>query len=443
MTRVFVVDADRQPLMPCSRARARQLRAAGKARILRHSPFTIQLLHRRGGDVQPIELRLDPGSKTTGLALVAEAERGDQVVWAAELTHRGVAIKKALDQRRGVRRSRRSRHCRYRPARFDNRRRPAGWLAPSINSRVENCETWTKRVCRWVPLSSIAVETVRFDTQLLQNPDISGLEYQRGELFGCELREYLLQRDGHRCVFCEGLTGDPILEADHFKPRAREGSDRVSNLNIACHTCNQEKDNWLPQEWQAQLKRSRSKLSQTRAKNVDRLLAGQQASLRDAAAVNSTRIELGRRLKATGLPTSFWSGGRTRFNRTAQGYKKTHWLDAACVGDRGDAVYVPSTLRALRVKATGHGTRQMCRVDKHGFPRTSPKGAKRVHGFQTGDHVVAVVPSGKKAGQHRGRVAVRARGYFNIQTGAGLVSDVSYKYCRMIQRSDGYVYNNE
>jgi hypothetical protein len=141
--RVFVVSNTRQQLMPCTPARARMLLRGGKAAVLRRYLFTIILKARTEGDLQPIQLKADPGSKVTGVALVADyAKRGKTVVWAMDLQHRGQAIKDALDSRRGIRRGRRNRKTRYRASQFDNRTRPAGWLAPSLMSRVYNVMTW-------------------------------------------------------------------------------------------------------------------------------------------------------------------------------------------------------------------------------------------------------------------------------------------------------------
>src|SRR5690606_27363916 len=144
--RVLVLDRNREPLMPCHPARARQLLREGKAAVFRRYPFTIILKGREGGDAQPVVFKADPGSRTTGVALVADCQRGKRVVWAAELTHRGGQIRDALLSRRQLRRSRRNRKTRYRPARFDNRRRPEGWLAPSLRSRVHNILTWANRL---------------------------------------------------------------------------------------------------------------------------------------------------------------------------------------------------------------------------------------------------------------------------------------------------------
>ena len=138
---------------------------------------------------------------------------------------------------------------------------------------------------------------------------------------------------------------------------------------------------------------------------------------------------------------SFWSGGRTKFNRVTQGFKKSHWLDAACVGETGQNVHVPPRLQPLHISATGRGARQMCRVDKYGFPRTSAKTQKVFKGFKTGDLVKAMVNKGKKIGVYVGRVAVRKSGSFNIKTEAGTVQGISWKYCSLLQRTDGYNYN--
>ena len=141
MQRVFVLDKNKKALAPCHPARARELLTKKKAAVFRRYPFTIILNERDGGDVQPIELKFDPGSKTTGIALVSQFQRGRMVIWAAELEHRGQRIKSLLDSRRMVRRNRRNRKTRHRQSRFLNRTKPQGWLAPSLMSRVHNCQT--------------------------------------------------------------------------------------------------------------------------------------------------------------------------------------------------------------------------------------------------------------------------------------------------------------
>ena len=241
MQRVFVVDKNRNPLMPCHPARARKLLKSGRARVLRRYPFTIILLDRDGGETQETQLKYDPGANITGIAIVANFKRGLRCIWAAELTHRGFQIRDNLEKRRTLRRSRRGRKTRYRRTAFQQPNGVAqGWLPPSLQSRVDNITTWTDRLCRWCPVTHLALELVRFDTQQLQNPEISGVEYQQGTLMGYEVREYLLEKWERQCVYC-GKTGVP-LEVEHIQPKSHGGSNRVSNLTLACTDCNQKKE---------------------------------------------------------------------------------------------------------------------------------------------------------------------------------------------------------
>lgn len=165
-----------------------------------------------------------------------------------------------------------------------------------------------------------------------------------------------------------------------------------------------------------------------------------RARLLLARAVNSTRWALANALKSTGLPLELSSGGRTKFNRCMLNIQKTHALDAACVGEVAEiSGHERST---LQIRCTGRGSYQRTRLTASGFPRGYLVRQKRVHGFQTGDCVRADVPTGKKAGVHIGRVAIRATGSFNIQTPGAVVQGISHKYCRVIQRGDGYGYHH-
>ncbi len=418
---VLVIDTQKRPLAPCKPSMARKLLNAGKAAVFRRYPFSIILKKEVEATPAPIELKLDPGSKVTGIAL----KQGDKVIFGAELTHRGQTIKASLDSRRAIRRSRRNRHTRYRQPRFLNRTRPDGWLAPSLQHRVETILTWVNKFIRLTPIGSIVQELVRFDLQQIENPEISGIFYQQGELAGYEVREYLLNKWGRKCAYC-GAENVP-LQIEHIHPRVKGGSNRVSNLCLACEPCN--------------IKKGTQDLEQFLAKKPDllkRILGQAKRPLKDAAAVNSTRWALFNRLKQTGLPVSTGSGGQTKFNRTQLNLPKAHWLDAACVGQT-DSLEV-ATSKPLPIKATGHGTRQQCRTDKYGFPSRHCQRTKFHFGFQTGDIVKAVVSTGHKVGEYVGRVACRKSGSFNISTAQGLVQGISHKYCKPIQRKDGYSY---
>lgn len=428
LNHVLVLDKNRRPLMPCNPARARMLLRKGCAAVFRRFPFTIILREREGGSTQPSQVKLDHGSKTTGIALLVDcSKRGSVVVWAAELEHRGHAIRDSITSRAAFRRRRRG-NLRYRPARFDNRTRPQGWLAPSLQHRVDTTMTWVHRLIRWAPVMALSQELVRFDTQKMQNPEIAGVEYQQGELQGYEVREYLLEKWGRQCVYCDAQNTP--LEIEHIHPRSKGGSDRVSNLTLACHDCNQRKGNTSVEQF-----------LEKAPERIRKILARAKAPLRDAAAVNSTRWALFRQLKATELEVEVASGGRTKWNRSRQQYPKAHWIDAACVGESGARVHLNAADKPLRVRAMGHGERQRTRLNRYGFPVGHKAGAKSFLGFQTGDLVRAVIAGGKYAGTHVGRIAIRFRPSFALKSeGSNRAFDVHPKYLTVLQRSDGYVY---
>ena len=364
---VFVLDRQGKALMPCTEKRARLLLSRARARVHKLVPFVIRLRDRDVADcaVQVLDIKIDPGSQVTGIAVVrvsvrvagkvasevqagvesqsdqrSQAQRADpkksaypkksaHVLHLIELLHRGRQISEALTARSQMRRRRRA-NLRYRAPRFLNRRnKQKGWLAPSLQHRVNTTLSWVRRLMRYAPVTTIVQELVRFDLQALQaqaeGHDISGVQYQQGTLFGYEVREYLLEKFQRTCLYC-----------------------------------------------------------------------------------------------------------------STQGVPKTHGLDAACVGDISSLTGWNKP--TLNIQCTGRGSYQRTRLNKFGFPRGYLMRTKSVKGFQTGDLVKAVVTKGKKVGAYAGRVAVRASGSFNIQTSTGLVQGISYKCCTVVQRADGYGY---
>jgi len=418
---VFVLDTKQKPLTPCKPGVARSLLKAGKAAVFRRYPFTIILKKEVDAKPKPIELKLDPGSKTTGIAL----KQDNEIIFGAELQHRGQHIRNALLSRRQLRRSRRNRKTRYRKARFLNRTRPQGWLAPSLQHRVLTVVTWVNRLRKLTPIGSIAQEVVWFDTQLMQNPKISGGENQQGEIAGYEHREYLLEKWNRKCAYCSAKNVP--LEVEHIQPRSKGGSDRISNLALACHACNQAKGNQNIREFLS-----------GKPDLLNRILKQAKFPLKNAAAVNSTRWALFNALKKTGLPVSTGTGEQTKSNRTRFNLPKSHWLDAACVGHVG--MLEVMTSKPLLVISKGHGRRQMSGTNKYGIPVCHRSRTKIHKGFQTGDIVAAKVTSGKKIGSYVGRITCRASGSFDINTKHGRICGVSYKCCKIIHRKDGYAY---
>lgn len=425
---VFVLDRKHRPLMPCRPARARRLLKSGRARVVRLFPFTIRLTDRLIEDskLQPVLVKIDPGSRRSGFAVVRVDEKGQHhALFFIELVHRGESIRGALTGRSAHRRWRRG-NLRHRAPRFLNRTRPQGWLPPSLRHRVDTATAWVAKLIKLAPVTEIVEELVKFDAQKLQNPEISGTEYQQGTLFEYEVREYLLEKFGRKCVYC-GAENVP-LNIEHVVPKARGGSNRVSNLVLSCVDCNQKKD---AQPVEVFLK--------NRPEVLDRIKRQIKKPLRDAAAVNATRWSLFNALQAFGLPVETGSGALTKFNRHTFDVPKEHWLDALCAG-RVNGVHYPEGMGILQVRCTGRGSYQRTRVDKYGFPRSYLTRQKRVHGFATGDMVKAVVPSGKKAGTYRGRVAVRKSGSFNIQTPEGVIQGIGWRHCRLLSFNDGYGY---
>ncbi|MEU8037706.1 RNA-guided endonuclease IscB [Streptosporangium sp. NPDC049078] len=425
---MFVLDRYGHPLDPCHPARARRLLAAGRAVVARHTPFVIRIKDRSIADstVAGVRVGIDPGSKHTGLAVFTDHDGNRTGRYTIQLDHRGAAIRDKLAVRSRYRRRRRGKNLRYRAPRFSNRTKPKGWLAPSLRHRLDTTLSWVARLTRWTPVTAIYVERVAFDTHALSaGKPLKGVEYQQGTLAGYEVREYLLAKWGRVCAYCG--KQDVSLNLDHIHPRSRGGSDRISNLTLACIDCNQAKNATPVQEF-----------LKGRPALLAKILKQVKAPLCDAAAVNTTRWALWRALLATTLLVAASSGGHTKWNRSRTGAPKSHTLDALHVGPLGGVTAWPSMV--LVVKATGRGTYARTRTDRYGFPRLRLPRTKQVKGFATGDLVRAVVPSGKKTGVHRGRVAVRSTGSFNITTRHGMVQGIHHRHVRLLQRADGYGY---
>jgi hypothetical protein len=253
----------------------------------------------------------------------------------------------------------------------------------------------------------------------MQDAEVSGVEYQQGELAGYEVREYLLEKWHRRCAYC-GKTDVP-LEIEHIIPKSRGGSNRISKLTLACHRCNERKGNQTAAEFGHPEVQQQAK-----------------QPLKDAAAVNSTRWALYHRLEAIGLPVEVGTGGRTKWNRTRRDLPKTHWLDVACVGASTPETLLVHGVTPLEIKATGHGHRRMCKTDAHGFPiPTAHRASKKAYfGFQTGVIARAIKRTGQHVGAWTGRLVVNARGQFGPPGANARKFTVSYN-CFLIKDIQG------
>lgn len=421
---VFQLSRDRQPLDLIHPARARELQKKGKAAVIRRYPYVlIRNSQIDNPNTQEYILKIDPGSLGTGFAI----QRGKDILWRMELSHRGLEISSDLQKRTGFRRGRRSRNLRYRKARF-NRHKPDGWLAPSLMHRVLTVETWIKRLISLCPIKTIEIEQVRFDAQKLMNPEIDGVEYQQGTLFGYEVREFLLEKWERKCAYCG--KKDTRLEVEHIVPKSKQGSNRLSNLTLACHECNQAKGNLDIQEFLA-----------NKPDLLKRILSQAKAPLKDAAAVNSTRNAIVKIAKQCCSNVLTWTGGRTKFNRIAQDLPKTHSIDAACVGESGASIEIRSTL-PLIVECIGHGNRQARRTNQSGFPAV--KKAKDVfYHIQAGDIVKVLITKERKnvsSGIYVARVKTPTKKGCEVSINSHRVSFSSMQEIQFIHRSDGYAY---
>ena len=396
---VPVLTTKGRPLAPCHPRRAKSLVKAGKARFQHRSGIRYIVLFKskipKLKHAAKLQLRLDPGSEHTGLAVVRDHADGSRsVLMCIEIQHRGKAIKAAMLDRARHRGNRRYR-LRYRQPRFDNRTRSPDWLPPSLLSRLLNTLTWVRRLSKLLPITEIHVETAVFDPQLLRNPEIRGVEYQQGPLYQTNLRAAVFQRDGRKCVYCGKGDKQVKMELDHVVPKASSGADRYDNLVVACHDCNQQKAN---QPLETFLKRRPQKLAEIQAK------LGQD--LAPAAHMNVILPRLLKKLRNDGWTVIEHCAASTAAGRRLCSIEKSHHGDDAVTGCPNRLRYMPS--EPIRIEATGRGTyqrimpdangtprgkayRRYCRLPKHIQRRTPTPGhkkrAKRVDKIATGDYV--------------------------------------------------------
>lgn len=425
--------------MPCSEKRARKLLEAGRARIHRLIPFVIRLTDRCIGDcsLQPLRIKLDPGSKRTGIAVTRDVQRVEQktgehhkdvaVVNLIQLDHRGSMISLRLTARAAFRRRRRN-QLRYRPKRFSNRKRAKGWLAPSLRHRLETTMSWVTRLRRWCPIVALSTELVKFDMSQMNQQDVMETDYDPKDYVGYQVREYLLEKYKRTCIYCD--KKDVPLQMEHLWPRAKGGSNRISNLGIACGPCNQKKGSKPLFEFLA-----------NDPVRYQRIASQMRKPLRDAAAVNATRKELVRQLLSTGLPVETGSGGLTKWNRSRLGIPKEHALDAVCVGNFNQVQDWKKP--TLIVKCSGRGRYQRTVVDKSGFPKGYMMRTKRIKGLGTGDIGIGV---GFTKGKYKdqiliGRITVSNsnRVYINDKE-SGPSTGIHNSFIKLLQRADGYIY---
>ena len=309
---VYVISNNGQPLMPTKRyGKIRRLLKNKQARVLKRCPFTVQLLYETKNVTQPISLGVDAGSKYIGLSATTK----DEVLFESVVEVRNDIVN-LLSTRRELRSSRRNRKTRYRQARFDNRvkSKKKGWLAPSVNQKIQTHLTVVDKVCHILPITNITVEVASFDVQKIKNPDIQGEEYQQGEQLGFwNVREYVLWRDNHECQCCLGKSKDNVLNVHHIESR-KTGGNAPNNLITLCETCH---DAYHKGEIKLNLKRGKS--------------------FRDATFMGIMRWALYNKLQATYPNVHLTYGYITKHTRIEYGLPKEHYIDARCISGNPQA----------------------------------------------------------------------------------------------------------
>jgi len=399
--RVPVLNMRGELLMPTTPRKARKLLEQGKAKVVSRTPFIIQLLYPTGEAKQDITLGIDAGYSKIGYSAITASRE----LIAGELELR-VDIKRLLENRRAYRRDRRRRK-RYRAPRFNNRGRREGWLAPSLEHKLQSHIRLIERIKRILPITKVVVEVASFDTQKMQNPEINGVEYHQGELQGYEIREYLLEKWKRKCAYCG--KSNIALEVEHIIPKSKGGSDRVSNLTISCHECNQQKGNKTAAEF-----------------GHPGIQKKAQETLKAAAFMNNIRWKLVNHLKCD------WTyGSITKHNRTKLGLEKSHINDAFVIAggtthERNGIIYKGKQVRRQN--------RSLYKANLLKGGRSKRNTVKEVKGFRRFDKVLF-------EGIACFIYGLRSRGYFDLRDieGKKLWSSVSYKKLRLLERARGRI----
>ncbi len=421
--KVYVLNKHGRPLMPCSPAKARHLLDAGKAKVKKRTPFTIQLVYGSSGYTQEVILGVDAGSKTIGMSASTTKEE----LLSAEVKPRNDVVD-LQSTRREFRRARRNRKIRYRKPRFDNRVRSKhkGWLAPSVEVKIQEHITSIKRVCRILPVSKVVIETAEFDLQLLKaieegKPVPQGEDYQQGEMYGhYNVRQYVLWRDDYTCQCCGAHATqkkEVRLHVHHLESR-KTGGNAPSNLIILCDSCHEKFHKGIITA--ANLKKRKRR------------------STWDATFMGIMRATLLQRLRSE-LPIRGYITKATREKLLV--FPKSHINDALAIaqGKHGFNVgYLPGILqidKICTIRPVRHHNRQLHKATiLKGGIRKSNQAEKYVFGYRLFDKV-------QFNGQDCFIWGRRTTGIFTIKTinGKMIKDGISFKKLKPVEKSTSYL----
>lgn len=398
---VYVINKHGEALMPCKPRKARVLLKEKKAKVVKRTPFTIQLLYGSSGYKQAVSLGVDAGTKHIGLSATTKK----QVLFEADIQLR-TDIVKLLSTRRQMRSGRRSRKTRYRKPQFLNRTRSKGWLAPSIQHKVDSHIKVVNMVNAILPISKITVEVAQFDTQLLKSPEIQGKEYQQGEQMGFwNTREYVLFRDKHTCQRCKGKSSDKILTVHHMKTR-KTGGDSPANLITLCKSCH----HYIHKH------------------NLEESMIRTVPPLRDATQMTIMRWFIYNGVKEHYPEVKLTYGYKTKRTRIENNLQKSHRVDARCISDNPLAMPLSTTYLYKQVRQNNRQLHKM--TIAKGDYRKANKAEKSVKGFQLFDKVIYEGIECFVFGR-------RKTGYFDLRTldGINVHKSASFKKLRLVEKA--------
>ncbi|ADI00319.1 RNA-guided endonuclease IscB [Salisediminibacterium selenitireducens] len=356
---VYVLNKNGQPLMPCKPRKARLLLNEKKAKVVKQTPFTIQLLYGSSGYKQPVSLGVDAGTKHIGFSAPTEKD----VLFEGDVQLR-TDIQDKLATRRQYRRSRRSRKTRYRQPRFDNRKKEKGWLAPSVQHKVDSHIRFVEKVHALLPITTITVEVAQFDIQKIKKPEIEGEGYQQGDQFGFwNVREYVFFRDNHRCQHCKGKSKDKILNVHHIESR-KTGGDSPDNLLTLCETCHKK----------------------IHREGLEHLFQRKKKPFRDASQMAVMRWFIYNGLKARYPDAKLTYGYLTKNTRIEHSLEKSHAVDARCISGHPTAKPSEATYQYKQVRKNNRQLHKTT-ILKGGI-RKANKAERFVKGFQLFDKVL-------------------------------------------------------
>ena len=405
-----------KPLMPCSPAKARHMLKAGKAVVVRRTPFTIKLTIATGETKQDVTLGVDAGARHVGISATTEKEE----VFASEVKFRQ-DITGLLADRLAFRRARRNRKTRYRAPRFNNRVRSKhkGWLAPSVENRIQAHMSRIEAVCRLLPVTKIVIETASFDIQKIRNPEVEGTGYQQGDQLGFwNVREYVLFRDGHICQHCRGRSKDPILNVHHLESR-KTGGDAPNNLITLCETCHKA---YHAGKIKLKVKRGQS--------------------FRAEAFMGIMRWTLLDRVRKAhpGLPVENTYGYLTKHTRIPHGLPKTHCVDAYCIAGNLKAVRRGVYLHQRQMRKHNRQIHKFTVLSKRledgtkiGYRKLN-QSPYLVHSFRLFDKVRCLGQIGFIFGR-------RSSGYFDVRRldGVKLSPSISWRKLTLLEKRSTYL----